>query len=204
MKKRVCCYLFASLAVFSSVSVEAGILDNIVMAKVPSRYKKWTITRPLKTYTVDGGYHSSVEVDVPCDDKWDKFGLPIPYGEKKTISRPVWVDTPCEVLLEEFSYIVMEGFRVPEFKLKNGNKRSAYDAVRFGWKVKVKNNSDDSCRFRFCIKFFDSEGFLINQYAELYTDLSLAGGETKVVQEDTQFSLERLKKIARIEYVIEQ
>ena len=144
---------------FSAVSVEAGLRENMIMARVPKHYKQWTTVRPEQPYAIK-------------KETW---------GEDYTVRFE----------LVEASYIVMEGIHTPARKLSNGNKRKAYDSVRFGWKVTLRNLSDKDENVYFYYRFFDTEGFRLCSVGDHY---SLAAGETKTFQQDSTVGLSTLLK----------
>jgi hypothetical protein len=168
---KVLAVLVSVFFVFSGNS-DAGIRENIIMSKVPKKFKDWTNEYPESTYKIpqSGGY---------AED---------PYTS--------------EIKLVQFSYIVMEGIRVPERKLSNGNKRKAYDAVRFGWKIKVTNTSAKKCEFKLRIPLLDAEGFEIGDPS--YHSYDLAPGETKIFQDDSAIKLDLIKTVHRINCVLEK
>ena len=175
-------HILRTLAVVVSVlfvfcgGSDAGIRENIIMSKVPKKFKSWTNESPGTTFKISqpGGYDEE------------------PYS--------------AVIKLDEFSYIVMEGIHVPGKKLSNGNKRKAYDVVRFGWKIKVTNTTNKKCKFNLHIPFYDSEGFEIDDAALYYSQQSyeLNAGESKTFQDDSRISLDSIKKVNRIDYVLKE
>ena len=74
-------------------------------------------------------------------------------------------DFPLSYSLAQVSghgYKMIETLRQPEWKSANGRaSRPAYDAVRWGWKVEVKNTSAIALTISVTYELLDCDGFVV-------------------------------------------
>jgi len=185
MKRYIIRSLLFSLFVFSAVSVDAGLRENMIMARVPKHYKKWTTVRPQQTFILrEERVHSSWNgLEEVSSRKLDQFGDPIRQVDKCIEEKRL---PACKFVLNEASYIVMEGHYTPARKTSSGRKIQARESVRFGWKVNLTNLSEETESVFFYVRFFDREQFKICSVGSEYW---LAAGETKTFQEDAYVPL---------------
>ena len=93
-------------------------------------------------------------------------------------------------------YKMIETYREPEVRNQTGNTRAAFDAVRWGWQLTVKNNSTTTLSVKVDYQLMDTDDFVLTY--RLYPPSKLvAPGDTVTFKETETMPYDTLKRVTQ-------